>query len=585
MDLQQNDNKTLHTDRALPLHTVLSQHYELMRHVRSNDEWIVYHAKEIGTDKEIRIAEFLPKEIAERSIEGNRIAAANEKEFAARKKELMTHAKSLISAEIPHLYIPVSFFEENETVYLVFPFTESTTLAQSEIPITAGYLQSLAITLCDTYSALHSCGFCYGRITENEILLHSDGSFRLSAADHLKKISDESDVPQDLYMLVSFLSDLFMIADSENKSETQPSPYAVMKNVLQYRYHSAQELRTALTAADGTLYRRKGAVSSKRSLFRTMLCIFCLLVAAAVPVMAVIKGLPLGTCMKLGLVHPDVISVWMPISDSSDEQELLSMYRRLTAGFEKKYEGFGIDLVIYADDSFSDALRFEENKTDSPTVFMNTQHDTVKSMACDLSALTRSLSNEYHTDMSRFKNSIPLGCTLPALYYHVDSSEKMDARTIEMSEVNPTICYDAGLADYIQIMDKNGLRKESTFSVFMESRSDRPFLATTECLAVAEKNALTSGSVCMIPVSVNHKFPLLYEMHCSVNEEKDWNSRCIGMLWIQYLLTEEAQQIMFAENYSVLPVHRDVLQQTLDNHQALSVISEIQSDFRTTPLN
>lgn len=585
MDLQQNDNMTIRIDRTLPLHTVLSQHYELMRHVRSNEEWIVYLAKEIGTDNEIRIAEFLPRQIAQRSTEGNHISSMDEKEFTAQKKIVLTHARMLINEKIPHLYTPLSYFEENETLYLVFPFFESTSLAQSDVPITAGYLHSLALSLCDTYNAMHSCGFCYGRLTENDILLHSDGSFHLASADHLKKISDDSDVSQDIYMLSSFVSDLFLLVDSEAPSETQPSPYKILEHVLQYRYHSANELKAAMIAEDGKLHKPTGSVTSGRSLFRTILCIICLFVAAAVPVFAVIQGLPLGTCMKLGLVHPDVISVWMPISDTADEQEVLSMYRKLTAGFEKKYKGYGVNLVIYADDSFSDALHFGENGKEPPTVFINTQNDTVMSMASDLSPLTRSLPNDYLTDIRHFKNSIPLGCSLPALYYNTYSCEEIEGDTIKLSDVNPTICYDTSVSDFIQTIEKNDLRKESTFSIFMDSRSNRPFLASTECLAIAENNAIASGAIRMIPVSVDDKYPVLYEMYCTINAEKDWNSRCIGMLWLQYLLTEEAQQIMFSENYTILPMHKEVLQQTIDNHEALSIISEIQTDFYTTPLH
>lgn len=88
----------------------------------------------------------------------------------------------------------------------------------------------------------------------------------------------------------------------------------------------------------------------------------------------------------------------------------------------------------------------------------------------------------------------------------------------------------------------------------------------------------------MLPVSVNGAYPLQYEMYCTVNKNKDWNSQRIGMLWLQYLLTEEAQQIMFAEYYSALPMHSDVLPQTLENHDALSVIGNIQPEIDSSAL-
>lgn len=583
MGHQQNDNLEIHTGRTLPLHTVLSQHYEILRHVRSDMEWITYLAKEIGTEHQIYITEFLPRQIAKRSTEGNHILPSDEKEFDAKKKSILQLTKTLLQHPIPHLHTPTSYFEEHNTLFLIYPFYESTSLAQSDIPITAGYLQSLAMTLCDTYDALHTCGYCYGKLSEHDVQLRTDGSFLLNCASHLQKCTDESDISQDIYMLCSFLNELFCLVNPEEHSDTKPEPYTVLTHVLQYRYHSAKELKNALIAAKGKLRKPKGAVTSGKSLFRTLLCIFCFLVAAAVPLMAVMQGLPLGTCMKLGLVHPDVISVWMPIPDTADEQEMLAMYRKLTKGFEKKYEGYGINLVIYADDSFSDALDMEKNGKELPTVFMNTRHEKVLSIASDLSSLTRSLPNSYLTDMAEFRTSIPLGFGLPAVYYFDHQNTENMEDSIDITNLSDSVCCDETVAELLDADAVSSLEPKA-FPDYLKERSDKQYLGSTACLAVAENTSYASGALRVLPVSVDNQFPILYEMNCSVNEQMDWNSRCIGMLWLQYLLTEEAQQILFAENYSILPMHNKVLPQTVENHDALSFVTQFQSEFDTTLL-
>ncbi len=578
----QNDTVTGDAVRALPLDTVLSGRYQLVEKLSEDEQWITYLVKESESNVEFHIKEFLPQESTNRSENGISVCAADKKSFAKQKKQIRTTVKKLIKAKIPHLSCPVGFFEENDTLYLVDSIYDADSLNVSDMPITAMYLRSLGIALCDTYAALHKLGFCYGTISAKEIMLKSDGTCYLQYTPVLASLSHEKDLSLDLYRLTSYLSELFLLADSEDDSQTTPSPYAVMKNVLQYRYHNAILLKNALICPENSLHKPITYVSSRKSIVRAALCVGFLLGGVAIVYRAGITNLPLGVCMKLGFVQPDVVSVWMPLDESADEEETLAMYKKLTAGFERKYTGYGVNLVIYAGDSFSEAMQISEASEDLPTVFMNTKHEAVSGLASDLSPLFRSLDDSYLADMEQFQDTVPLGCSLPALYYHVYSDEENPSDTITLSDVDPAISYDASVSLFMDSMEEDTVRTEGVFSEFLNSRSDQPYLASTAKLSLAERNGISSGAIRMLPISVDGQYPLQYEMYCTVNRQKDWNSRYIGMLWVQYLLTEEAQQIMFAENYSILPIHQKVVPQTIENHDALGVIDDILQNIDST---
>ena len=47
------------------------------------------------------------------------------------------------------------------------------------------------------------------------------------------------------------------------------------------------------------------------------------------------------------------------------------------------------------------------------------------------------------------------------------------------------------------------------------------------------------------------------------------------MLWLGYLLTEEAQEIMYTEHFGDLPLHRDAFKDTIKTHSALKPVESI----------
>lgn len=571
-------NRSGNSVPALPADTVLQDRYAVTECTAQEHSSITYLAKHRETGMEFSIIECLPENAVRRGEDG--AAVLSQTGFQEYRARFLAAAKKLKKYTAPHMPVLTEYIEENGTVYCVFPRRAGRTLQHTEFPRTAGYLRSLGIALCETFASLHNAGLYYGRLTSAEICIFDGGEFQLSPLPLLEHAAEgNADRTSDMHILTSYLSGL-QTGFISNEDESHDA--AILRNVLQYGYQDAELLRDALICADDSLNKPRTSRRSRRPAILAVLCALFLLLGTAGAVYLGRDHLPLSLCTRLGLIREDVISVWMPMDTALDESEIQGMYQKLTAGFERSYPGFGVNLVIYADDSFGNALDFAATGEEPPVVFMNASDEIVQEAAADLTLLTDSLETVYLADMTSFDTIIPLGCSLPALYYNAYTYEETDQTTIEYDDIDESVCYDASVSQLIQLTGGN--HTESPFSAFLQNRSDAPLLASTTCLAAAERSAINSGAVRMLPVALNGAYALQYEMYCSINKDKDWNSQRIGMLWIQYLLTEEAQQIMFAEYYSALPLHEEVLTQTIENHESLSVIREIQEAIDTESL-
>ncbi len=581
---QNSLTRTVDDTAVLPLQTLLHDTYRITEYVKAMPFGLIYIAQHAETAAQFLVLELFPETDVKRAEDRMNLQADDAEAYAKTKKVFLSAAGKLSAHPVPHLSVPVSF-EQHGTAYCAFPWFPSTPLSDLELTITPTYLRSLGIVLCETYQALHALHMTFGTITPEDVCIQPDGTMFLHPAKIFQSLFLSHSQSLDMHCLVSFLTQQLEVHCPETTDAEYLPSGALLRHVLRYRYHDAALLKRALLCEDGdTEQKPQTARRSAKPLRRALVCLLFLLAGAAGIFAVGRNGLPLQLSKDLGLIRPDVISVWMPMDEWADEAEVQEMYHKLTVGFERKYPGYGVDLVIYADNSFSDALQFSEHDLTPPTVFMNSQDPAVRELAADLSPLLRSLEDSYLTDLTLFEQAVPLGCSLPALYSHLQEEETPETAVIEYGQLSSNASYDDSVLGFLTLTGNDAQHETMDFVSFLEDRNASPILASTSCLSLAERRAISSGTVAIQPVSMNGSYPLQYELYCSVNREKDWNSRCIGMLWLQYLLTEEAQQILFAEHYHALPLHEAVLPQTLENHEALSVVGEIQQEIDTAAL-
>lgn len=531
------------------------------------DRCILYDAMDAENGEIVAVREFCPAEMCARNNNGTELVPLDSPKaaqgFAHGLEEFLHIAKGL--AQTPHVPEVLSRFSENNTAYLVFRRAEGRRLFEAAPLLTETYAQSLGIILCDTFAALHRSGIYYGTIREEDLRFLPGGGLSVRT-DHL---SLEGSAADDLHGLCALLHSMLPIERADNPTAS------MIDAALRCQYRDAETLRAALLGRKVTRKRRS---VNYRGFAGLALCIVFLAGAVMGMRHVISQQQPLTRALRRGKIQPEVISVWLPMREGADEAALQTMYERLAAGFERQNPGCGVDVRIYADGSFGDALQLLERGAQSPAVFMDTQDPLVLAQAADLSPLTGVMRDVYITDLTGFGNSLPLGCSIPALYYNAYAGVELPdkTQTIDFSALPADTLYDVSASEFLEI--QNAAQSPAEHFTDFLTQADVPVLASSSCMAQAEQSGISSGAVQMLPVSVNGTFPVQYEMYCSVSDRVSDNTRQVGMLWLQYLLTEEAQQILFVENYGDLPLHQSAFSSAVSIHTGMTALKGLEYD-------
>ncbi len=499
------------------------------------------------------------------------------------KARFLEIAAALAQSSQP--FIPkICSFEAHGTAYCLttYPASVQHFTIGADAPCTPAYIQSLGIRLCDIADHLLSLGLTLGSLSADSFLTGEQGAFYLNVQRIFEasvRTPDSAAVTEEIR---AFLAGLCEHAASEPLAAAPVLP--LLQETLQQNWQQPQALREALICAAGEVRPQKKR--AKFPLARTLVCAGFLAAGLAACGYFVKQGLSLQQKVQLGLVQPDVIAVWMPLEGTLDPDAQQQLYEQLASSFERKYPGFGVDIYLMDDAFFQEALA-EERDTDlpRPVVVMHASEELAELHGISLEPLTEALPSVYSVCMQDFERYVPLGYTMPALFWNpyraegeLDSyliSGKLEGETIEFADLSSDIPCDASIASLLYAEDpKRPPFEEQSFTYFLESPDPAPMLASTEKLARIQAMPELSGVVEMYPITVNGHHPIQFERLCYVDHEADANSADIGMLWIQYLLTEEAQQNLFVEQYGCFPIHGDATRNMAADHEAFDWLQE-----------
>ena len=553
-------------DLTLLPDTILHDCMRILDIEEIGDRDITYTAEHTESGEEITIKEYCPSEIVSRQ-ETELQYSEHEEEF---RSGLETFEKigNLLKKGVPHMPEVLDFWHENQTAYYALKISDGDSFRRT-IPIpTAIYVQSLGIMLCDTYSKLHENGLYYGAISEDDITFTENGSLILEP-----HITADSTKAEDLHCLVAFLRNLLSeTVEAKENLSNRPALY-VTQMALDQHYEKAEYLQSALIGENGNGIPVRH--SKKKVKILNILLGLCFL--SAILGLILVKRPPAETPveeMKIDSIQPEIISVWIPLDKNSDESAQSEMYQKLAEGFERQHKGCGVNINLYDEVSFSSALD-SMNSQNMPAVFMNTLDTRVTQKACDLSSLEFSLEDHYIADMQEFGNVLPIGCSVPVLYAN-NQYTNINSRTISGGELPSDTLYDISAGDFIT--KQSSYKPENLTPTFLADGS-HPLLGGSDILPLIQSDGKNSGAVQMIPVTTSENAcALQYEYYCTVNADCPENTQQVGMLWLQYLLTEEAQTILFVENYNALPLHENAIAKAFNAHQSLQVLSGLKLD-------
>ena len=284
--------------------------------------------------------------------------------------------------------------------------------------------------------------------------------------------------------------------------------------------------------------------------YRLALCGLCLIAAVA----GILFVFEVHTPLSARSVQPEVITVWVAMGPDADETDACAMYEKLAEGFARSEPGCGVNVRLFTPDAFAASLSRLAETSEAPAVLMNTTDPLAEQYAVRLTPLTNAAEDVYVTDLSAFKTAMPLGCSYPALYcntYYTPLPE-----TAAWGELPASTPSDSSAKPFLP----DGTAVTDCFSAFLED-GRHPVLASSAKMGTLSRSVQSAGAVQMMPVSVNGTCPVQYELYCMVSRQVSRNARLVGMRWLHYLLTEEAQEILFVEHSSYLPLHRTALAQ------------------------
>lgn len=155
--------------------------FEIQRVLGVGGFGIVYQAMDRTLDRQVAIKEYMPTALATRAPDGTvaPIAASVATTFTMGRDSFVNEAKLLARFDHPALVKVHRFWEERGTAYMVMPFYEGKTLAQTRpaapgVP-TQAWLDALLVPLLGAMETLHEQRVFHRDIAPDNILILDDG--------------------------------------------------------------------------------------------------------------------------------------------------------------------------------------------------------------------------------------------------------------------------------------------------------------------------------------------------------------------------------------------------------------------------
>ena len=388
----------------------------------------------------------------------------------------------------PNIVNVYSFFEENNTAYIVMEYMEGMSLSEylkkSEGKLPPEEAVAIVEPVMDALSAIHAQGIIHRDIhpgnifiTEhNQIKLLDFGAAKLDTGEDEKTLtvivtqgyaspeqyrSKSKQGPYtDIYGLGATLYKVITGEVPEEAVDRQlkdklkkPSETgvkldgnldrAIMKALAikpDLRFQSAEEFKNAVQNKKTVDFPE---IEYKRRRFRRILVtsLLSVLLCAAVVITslyyAVWKPKDVLDGTKL---TPDTVSVWIPVKDEADKAKQTGIYSSIKASFEERYSQLKVEMVPVLESEYDKKLKDAIAVGEAPDVFdYNLYSGDIGKNTVSLDPLIDSLNLSDYLFLSDYEKlypsmrALPTGFNLMVLYGNTQAASA--AKTTTMSEV------------------------------------------------------------------------------------------------------------------------------------------------------
>lgn len=355
------------------------------------------------------------------------------------------------------------------------------------------------------------------------------------------------------------------------------------------RFQSMEEFSKALSGRKNV-----GTVEEKvrkRRLFRrlsVMAAIVLLLVFGTASGIYAMVIAPSRTLLSAP-IRQDTITMWIPTADGT-----LPAVSELCASFRESYADVGVELVPVKSSDYYPMLDQAIREHRAPTLFcVDGFSGDLAWNATDMSLLFSSvqmddtlLPTEY-LEARMEARFLPLGFSCMTVYANnslLTAQEKTAPSRLDWStcreglefSVDPDL-YD-GLYNFLtkgQALTKedfSNMARQDPIEIFEQDQV--PFYVS-DTSRLRQVQSSLPGYYSVIPWQQDGKTLCFYRDQYAVNSMATENQQRAGFLFLSYLMTENAQNILYVQNDGVIPMNRPAFETYISVNPDLSFLQEL----------
>lgn len=567
---------------------------------------ITYKAYDITLNQILAIKEFYPAGLVNRSSDNPKVNILREDEYAKGKsifiEEAKKSAKFFGSKNIVNVF---DYFEANNTAYLKMEFLDGISLKdfinQGNGVVDVPTAINITNNILNGVSELHKNGYIHCDLSPDNIMITTDNRIVIIDLGAAKQNNRGSDINDDKVLKIGYappeqyqddgslgtFTDIYAVGailyrmltgktpdESNDRAEkdtlVEPNKInnKIPKNInnvcmralalnSSLRIQSAEQFKLGL---QGKIFRTEKQEKKFRKIttFSTVAAVLAIM-AISIAFGFIYRGANNTVKLDKYIKEPSTVSIWVPYDNAYYEQTK-SIYNEIFTSFQnelKENETFSSEInveVEYVEKStYSKRLKAAIESGSSPDIFASKYCDNEAAEAEISWIVNKVIKSNYILYKSYNKEcfELPISCDSRVIYvnrkYDTDGALLSASSNEEFKETEASICstYSLETANYDYCLPSNLQRFcDGKTSLYCGKISDLPKI----------KNHISWLSMCSPAVEDYY-----IEYHDKWSVKADNEPNYASMYVLSYLLSDSAQELMFIENDSFIPLNRNIL--------------------------
>ena len=617
--------------------TMLENRYTIGTVIGFGGFGIIYRAWDNKLNVMVAIKECYPSGLVNRSPGQTKVTLvgdqAKRKMFKTKINRFLGEAQTMARfSEYENIVHVFDYFEANNTAYFVMEYLDGCNIRKylKAHKLSIEESVDIIIKVCSVLKYMHKENIIHRDINLNNIMICNNGSIKLidfgtarAQSGELSKAITAELTPgyappeqyetngqqgawTDIYALCATLYQMLTGEKPEEstdrvKDDRLVSPMELNKNIpewlnrtimtgmavdYQLRFQNVDELIDGLQQKKKVLYPNEKIRKQKRIRsisIVTVLAIFCLAVCSYVAYMA---------SYQAWFVKDGTITIWMP--DNSVGQTM----KEVTDKYEKRYNGKKVDVTLISPLEYAQRLSQAAEEGSLPDVFVTSDLVTeYNDQLADVSDIVDDCSDKKHflirenRDYLIENKFVPLTFNTIVLYENTAVSQNIDApyefeKIMDISKnklvtTQSHTLYDADFhliqAAIYPLTETEGTK--NALSEFTDSdKQNTPYY-----IGITGERRIVQDSLAgynnIYGISNDNVMYAEFTDKLYVSKKSYESNGELIDLWIDYLLSDNGQRIMYLQNADSLPIEKNTYSRYMSTINSLSFLKDEYESF------